>query len=216
MGDLYSFESRFTNTSKEDGLDYNKFHFDLMKNGEIFDPELDIKESDQCKNNLVNHFYNSFCKAINFRQSSVVVKLSWFGYDISELTKQYCHGGSQQINLITNYFHWKGKPHSSTNEGFMMLLECNKNLLKDLFKKYWFQVFDEKKMEIIVLDNRQISKILELSRNFIDEIFNSELMSLADYVLDNSHCGFHFYVKTKTAPPEDFRIAFQKKIRLKN
>lgn len=215
MSFVYSFQHRIKEVKKEGKLDYKQYHFNLVKDGEIFDPEQGSGPSEQSKKHLLAHYYDSLCKGLDFKQKSVVVRLSWFGYDVGELTKRYCGSASTQgFNLILGYHHWPAKPPHSTDEGFQMMLECNKSLLKELFDEYWFQVLDEKKMEIISIDKKRISKLLEMSRISSDKKSNSELVRLADYVLDNSHCGFHFYLKSKKAPPRALQKAFQREIHI--
>lgn len=189
-----TFEEKFSK-KKRGQYYYQQCELLLKINDSYFDPDIKNKHTKTILENIHNKYWNRI-RHFYLDGHRIIVKISELKpVEIGRLAETYRFYKDVHRNIITHFHSWKTKDGGWAEEGYV-LIDCDKQLFKVLFDRYWFCLADEIQFEGYVVKPEDSIKIEKWNRQNEGPNKFRALMKLSSFVFDNNRNGFHYSVTT--------------------
>ncbi|WP_144304595.1 hypothetical protein [Oceanidesulfovibrio indonesiensis] len=168
-------------------------HVSLFVNGVIFDSEYDPKESKRLKSFLIDKYLYFFESELIQNKFPVAISLEGLHVDLVSLFRDNLFTDDARRDLIFHYHHWGIQSEGFSQEVGRVVIMSNKNLFRNLFKKFWFSVNEEIHFRCTILNDRDVFFRWQLS-SIVQGGDNYSLEDGSVLAFDNRFNGFHFTV----------------------
>lgn len=175
------------------GKNYTVYELFLLEEGEVFDVDQISETSDTVLNQVMTKYWNLILKLIP--DAPIIVKLSGIDGEFQQL-KKYTINADRKLNSIMHYHNWE--IDDATEEISFFIIECNRDNLYHLYKKYWFSLASELSFNIIIMNDVFKSKLLRWAFRSESMRKDRDLLSMSKLIIDNQCNGFHFKITTES------------------
>ena len=164
----------------------------LKLDGKVVDPDLAGKSKGRIPEILRSTYWRAIRKLV-IPRSAILVRLSGLHFRIEDAT-DYVFAREFRANMVLHYHSWKIAKSGIRNEESFALIECDRQVFRELFDRFWFSLGYERRFEAFIMKRESVLRVDNWSGRAETQRKPSELIRMSQVIVDNCHNGLHFSV----------------------